>query len=769
MGYWSDGRRWMTGTSKLVLGSSLAFAPGLLAAQTKTPAPSATPFPASQDENKGIADIIVTAQRREESLQRAALAVSAVGGEALARANVTDVTSLTKLVPSLIVQPATGTSVGFYLRGVGSLVGNAFTENPIAFNYNQVYIARPAAVLGTFYDLQRVEVLKGPQGTLYGRNATGGAINVIPNRPILDRRSLDLALETGDHASIRTQAAVNLPLGPTVAIRLAGQIAQRSGYLSDGYDDENGQAARGSVFFEPSSAFSALVSVDYFHQGGKGPGGVLVPGPLTPSAPPVDKRFGATDPRSTAALFADFPALYTPGLVLAPKDDGYVDSSFYGISGDFEADLGFARLTVIPAYRVSKPNYLSYSGGYRAQVDETSKQTSLEVRLTSPGEGRFKYVLGGYYFNEDQNSFNDFYPGLLAHTFFKVLLHNRSYAAFGQATYEVVPNFRLVAGGRYTNEDKDRDTTLTQLRFGVGPTTRTTGTASFKKFTYKAGFEWDVAPRSLLYGSVATGFKSGGFFNAAFDSTFGPENITAYTVGSKNRFFDNRVQVNLEGFYWDYKNQQINYLGPLRTSATTVGTGLVTVNAGNSRIFGAEGEFSFQITRSDLFTANVQLLDGKYTKFSFLGSSPTGTPPRSGCTITPSNAVTIPPPGRIFLNDCSGKPQINTPQISVNLSYEHTFDLTDDLSATFGGRSKIESSRFLSPEYLPEEKQRPYTSSDAFVTLASAASRLSLTAYVNNIEDRTVYAGTSVTPLLPIVYNILRPPRTYGLRLAASF
>jgi iron complex outermembrane recepter protein len=720
-------------------------------------------------EYAGVADIVVTAQRREENLQRAALAISAVSGDSLARASVTDVTSLTKLVPSLIVQPATGTSVGFYLRGVGSLVGNAFTENPIAFNYNQVYIARPAALLGTFYDLQRVEVLKGPQGTLYGRNATGGAINVIPNRPVLGRAGMDLSLDGGSYNMVRAQAAANVPVGDTAAIRLAGQVATRDGYLSDGYDDENGQALRASVLIEPSAAFSVLIVGDYFHQGGRGPGGVLVPGALSPLAPPVSDRIGGADPRSIAALTAAFPFQINNGIVAPPKTNGFVNSNFYGLTADIGVDLGFAKLNVIGGYRDSRPNYLGYNGGYYARVQERAKQRTIEARLSSPGTGRFNYVIGAYYFDEDQRSFNNFIQGLAVNTLFQANLTNRSAAVFGQANFAIAPTLRIVAGARYTKETKINATTLTQTSFGVGPTTNITGRAEFDKFTYKAGVEWDIGPRNLFYANVATGFKSGGFFVAAFDNTFRPESITAYTVGSKNRFLDNRLQLNLEGFYWDYKDQQVNYIGPGRTSATTIGTVLATANAGKSRIYGAEAEMDFQLTRRDRFMANIQYLNGKYESFSYIAASATGAPPRTNCAISPSNAFTLPGAGRVFTINCSGKPQINSPEWSVNLGYEHRFSLSGDYDLTAGGRTRIESNRFLSPEYLPEERQNAYRQSDLFLTLANPAERWSITGYVNNVEDRTLYAGTSVRPVIPVVYNILRAPRTFGVRAGFSF
>lgn len=774
------------GASKFAIAATLLFMPAAASAQTApvsaeppTNAGNAAQGDTSQDQtaaeaqgatNQGVADIVVTAQRREENLQRTALAVSAVSGEALVKANVTDVTQLTKLVPSLIVQPATGTSVGFFLRGVGSLVGNAFTENPVAFNFNQIYIARPAALLGTFYDLQRVEVLKGPQGTLYGRNATGGAINVIPNRPRLDKTSLDLTIEAGNYEAVRTQAAVNLPLGNTLALRVAGQIVSRRGFYSNDYDDEKGQAVRASLLFEPSTSFSAVVTADYFHQGGQGTGGVLVPGPQIPGAPSIDDRVEGSDPRSIAALRARFPFLLNPGLIVPPQTNGFVNSNFYGVSADIEADLGFAKLTVIPAFRQSKPNTLNYNGGYYGRVIENAKQTSLEVRLASPGQGPFNYVVGGYYFYEDQRAVNNFAPGPITNTFFDAKLKDRTYAIFGQATFAIVPKFRVVGGARYTWETKDDNTALTQTSFGVGPTSNISGTAKFRKFTYKAGVEWDVGPRNLLYANTSTGFKSGGFFIAALDNTFRPENIKAYTIGSKNRFFDNKLQINLEGFYWDYSDQQVNYIGPGRTSETTIGTVLRTANAGKSRIYGAEVELNFQPTRNDAFGLNVQYLNGKYNSFIYVLATPNGQPPISGCVVTPSGAFpTLPAPAAAFQVDCSGKPQINSPKFIADVSYEHTFNLTEEFNLVAGARSRLQSSRFLSPEYRPEEVQGSFMKSDAFVSLANVPARWSITGFINNIENKTTLAGLGPAPVTAAIYAVLSPPRTYGLRGTFSF
>ena len=737
------------------------------AQDASAPAPATTEAKAST--NAGLQDIVVTAQRRTENLQRAAIAVSAVAGPALVNAGVNDVTNLTKLVPALVVQPSVGTATNFYIRGVGSFAANAFTDNPIAFNFNGVYIARPAAPLGTFYDLERVEVLKGPQGTLYGRNATGGAINVIPAKPKLDRFSADFIGEYGNYDAKTVMAAVNVPLTTNMAIRLAGQIRDRDGYLSDGYDDEKGQAGRASLLVKPTTWLTATLVADYFHQGGKGGGAVLVPGPLTPTAPKPSDRIGGADPRSIAALEASFPGRILSGLVKAPQKDGFVDNRFWGIAGTIEADLGFATLTVLPAYRNTRPDFLAYNGGYSSRIDERARQKSLEMRLASAPGGKLGYVVGAYLFDEKQKDLNDFNQGLLLRTTFTTSLHNKSAAGFGQLTYSLTDRFRVVAGGRYTSERKTQDTLLTQTSFGVGPTSRAFGRAKFHRFTYKAGVEYDVAPRSLLYANVATGFKSGGFFIAALDNSFRPERLTAYTIGSKNRFLDNRLQVNLEAFYWDYKDQQVNYIGPIRTSATTYGTGLLTTNAGKSRMYGAEAEINFKVTRNDLLSADVQYLNGKYTRFTYTAVTANGASPRNSCSVTPTNTPPIAAPARPFIIDCSDRPQINSPKWTANLAYTHTFALGDDLTLDAGIRTRIESGRYLSPEYLPEEYQKAYRSSDAYLTLNGPKNLWSVTGFVNNLENRTIYAGSSLRPVIPVVYNILRPPRTYGVRVGFHY
>lgn len=743
---------------------------------------------ASNDEQSsgGLDEIVVTAERREASLQRTALAVSAVTGDDLVASGVSESTGLSKLVPALQVQPTGGSGTSFYLRGVGTQSGNSFAENAVAFNFNGVYVARPTAPAGTFYDLQRVEVVKGPQGTLYGRNATGGAVNVLPARPKLAELSGNMTLEYGNYDNKRGSGALNVPLGQKAALRFAAQIVDRDGYLSDGYDDEKGKAFRASLLLEPSSDWSMLLVADYFDQNGKGPGNVLIP-TATFAAPDPSDRVGGSDPIAQAAAAAAArtlpgnPAcgglgnLVNSGCVRLPQGNGFLDNTFWGVSATIEGGMGFGTLTILPAYRRTDTNFRTYLPGFLGEIQDTSEQMSLEVRIASNADQPLRYVLGGFLYSEDQAAENYFAQGDLSTQRFTPNLKTESKAVFGQFTYDLTDTFRLVAGGRYTKEDKSQ---FTRSASGGRPgvinpplSDPFSGALSFEKFTWKAGVEWDPGLASLVYANVATGFKTGGFFVAnPPENTFAPEKLTAYTFGTKNRFFGNKLQVNLEAFYWDYTDQQVTFVGGIRTANGTFANGGVTVNAGKSRIYGAELELAYQVFNSGRFTANVQYLNGRYNSLQTAVFSGPGNPVPTGCTVLASRLAN---PGvnnaRFFDTDCSGKPTVQSPNWVANLGYEHTFDLGGDMELVATARTNISSSYFLNVNFIPTEQQGSFMTSDLLLTLNGPDNRWFLSAFVNNVENETIFARAGTRPILNISYATLRAPRTYGARVGFRF
>jgi iron complex outermembrane receptor protein len=728
-------------------------------------------------EGVGLQDIVVTAQRREENLQRAAIAVSAISGTVLRDQSITQATDLSRLVPAIQIAPAASFSQ-IYLRGVGTFGANAFAEQAVAFNLDGVYLSRPAAPAGLFFDLERIEVLKGPQGTLYGRNATGGAINVITAKPKLGTAEGYLDVEYGNYNTLKASGALNVPIGPDAAFRIAGQHAEHEGYFNDGYDDENTQAVRGQFLID-AGGFDATLSADYAHVGGKGFGGTIMPLLFGDH----DTRLGPSDPRVIAAYASRPPTAPVPQIIA--RSDGYQDNSFYGVSATLNADLGFAGLTVLPAYRKTDLDFASYASGFLIDITEKSDQTSIEARLGN-SSGPLTWVVGGYYFAEDVSA-RQFFDQASNGTRIDSELSTDSIAAFGQATISLTPAFRLTGGLRYTRDSKTQDTEAHSYpfagfvpnRFPLVPIildipTFADSDVAFKKLTWKAGAEFDLGPASLLYASVATGFKSGALFSAIGRNYSDPENLTAYTVGSKNRFLDNTLQFNAEAFYWKYRNQHISHLAPVQVATTPGGAifGPVfkTENAGKATIWGAEAELLWQATPADLLSINVQYLDTNYDELRYQFYSTSGGSPVVGCAVTPTALIGASPTARIFNVDCSGRPVVNAPKLTINAGYEHRFDLGSAGSLKIAADTRIESARFVAIDYTADTRQTGYMMSNARITWENASGAFSLGAFVNNIEDTLVFAASLQTPAKAgVFYNQLRPPRTYGLRAGVRF
>lgn len=727
----------------------------------------------------GIADIVVTAQRRSENLQRAAIAMSAVSGDTLTKQSITQAADLTRLLPAVQIAPASSFTQ-IYVRGVGTFGANAFAEQGVAFNLDGVYLSRPAAPAGLFYDLERIELLKGPQGTLYGRNSTGGALNVITAKPQIGENSGFVTGEYGNYNAFKASGAVNVALGDRFALRIAGQHAKHDGYYSDGYDDEDVNAVRGQLKGDTGTGFNALLSVDYAHVGGKGAGASIVPLLFRRG----DRRLGPSDPRVLAEYLRRAPTAPVPQIIA--RNDGYQDNSFLGVSTTINADLGFATLTVIPAYRKTDLDFVNYSTGYLIDVVEQSEQSSAEARLAGSTSG-LNWVVGSYIFAEDVKT-EQLYSQASNGTFVRSNLGTDSYAVFAQGTYSVAAPFRITGGIRYT-ADRKRQNSYAESRPFVGfvvpafpnftpiiLTIASTPQSSvrFSQVTWKAGVEFDAGEQSLLYASVSTGFKSGILFSAVGNNSSQPEKLTAYTLGSKNRFLNNTLQLNVEAFYWDYKDQQISGLGPVQVASTPAGgifgPVFLTQNAGAAKLYGAEADIVFQPTPADRFSANVQYLHTRYDDLRYQYYSTNGGAPVVGCptVLTPLTGSTA--AARIYSVNCSGRPLVNAPRWAANLGYEHRLDLGSAGRLTFAGDTRLESSRYLSLDYLEGGRQGRYMTSNLRITYAPRSDVFELTGFVNNVENALVFSNSLQTPAKAgTLYNLIRPPRTYGVRGTVRF
>jgi iron complex outermembrane receptor protein len=829
----------------LFAGSALAFALCAQAAQAQDGGTDEQVESTAEAEESqgGINVITVTAQRREETLQDAAIAINAATGEDLIRSGVTDASGLNKIAPSLYVSTGGGANAGYFVRGVGNFTNNGYTAPAVAFNIDGVYMGRPSSTIASFLDVNRVEVLKGPQGTLYGRNATGGAINVIPNTPRLGLFEGEVSAQYGNYDAYELTGVINVPVAETIATRFAASYSDRDGYFSDGTGSAEDLALRGQIYAEISDAIDARLSVDYSTQQGTGPGlnvdGVFVFTPFNPAATIPNWTF-VEAPASVSEPYTGLHAPQTLGFIAGTATaaplfsplTGYAypfrDDEYFGVNAELNFDLGGVDLVVIPAYRRSELDNQFNGPPFKAAINQNvAKQYSLEARL-SGDVGPLEWILGGYWFDEKVTGL-DSYNQFSTTNFNDFVSTTESLAFFARGSFSVTDELRLVGGIRYTDESRSIDAhvdsvagvclieppagppqcpqvptlpvalTLDDALQQLGPAlfpgrspfvppvigaypygpfgpmgpgalfvvtpTDIVRDSGDEEFTFRAAIEYDVTPDNLLYASYESGFRAGGFNISFGNEEYEPEFIDAYTIGSKNSFFDNRLQVNLEAFYWDYRGQQLAALGVDGRGNNS----FYTRNVGESSVKGVEIDFQVLATETTLFRGGVQYLDATYDSFQYNQvdlSDPTDPPnfltPITGCPYTQVLA-----PVRSFNIDCSGMPALYAPDWSFNLGVDQT------IATGFGEFTAIIDTRYRADRvigfnYLPTEDGGDDFTIDASLSFEPDSVPLTVTAFVRNLTNEAI----------PSVYQVgagnvasaaYEPPRTYGLRLGYEF
>lgn len=752
---------WAASAAALAIG-------GQAQAQEAGGAPAAT-------QGNQIEAIVVTAQRRTESVQDSSLSISVLGADALERGGVQEATDLGNLVPGLTVSTGGGL-VQTYLRGVGSFATDATAESAIAYNIDGVYISRPNGIGPIFFDLERVEVLKGPQGTLYGRNATGGAINLITRKPEAGT-SLDVSAEYGNFDNVRLSAALGGG-SETLAVRAAVQYHRHDGYLSDGYDDADSFAGRLSARFRPSDIIDLTVMGEFIDVDSQG-SATVKRSSLTPS--PDDPWQGPSIGNEQQP-----PTGFIPGGTRI-ADDGFNAIQVKAISAELNIDLGAATLTFLPAYRDTTSDYLTYTPGFRFDTAETSKQQSYELRIGNDGD-RLSWVAGLYYFDEEQTQRYELEAIPIQQSTVDTDLGTRAYAAFGQASFSVTPELRLIGGLRWSRDEKTQTGTTDAVLPAPGVTDNA-GERNFEDVSWRAGVEYDVGLDSMLFATAATGYKAGGFFPSvrAPDNSFEPEKLTAFTVGSRNQFLDRSLQVNLEGFYWKYDDKQEKFLG-----ATPGGTtGLLTTNAGQATLYGGSVDIQFKPSRNDLLRFAVEYLHSEYDSFIYDVYNPSVTAPvinsypaqATSCSLGPVVPYTandfIPPLQYDSTQqvDCSGKPLVRAPKWSGSVGYQRTFELGGGAEIVAGADGQFSSGQYLSPDFIESGRDDGYFALNADVTLR-LDSGMSLMVWGRNLTNHAIYTGGGRYAFSRAVeaggdptlfYANIRAPRTYGATLKYSF
>jgi len=723
-----------------------------------------------------LQEIVITAQKREENLQKAPVAVTAVTGDELQRAGVTDAQGLTDLVPGLEVGNV-GSTTTFAIRGVTTNTDPNLGDSPTAFHIDGIYQGRPAAASGLFYDIDRIEVLSGPQGTLYGKDSTGGTINVITRKPTADAAKAEFSQELGSYYLYRTFGMVNVPVEPDLAFRVAFQTQRHAGYLASGYNDADDIAGRVHVLWTPSENFSLLFTQDYFHQGGVGNGEV-----------PIAELPGDNWQKDPWSVMLDRSQL---GLVEVGFQ-GRTNNVSNQTSLQLDWNLGATTLTSVSAFHHLHLDSTTYLNGTPSLQQETDSEISQEIRLSSVASSKAKWVVGAYYHREHQTNDLYFYnqagPGVDSDQIFPTI-DTPSYALFGQLTWPLRPDLRVTAGLRGNTDEKTIVGSINQVNYmvvnqdplvvdrttfqpagcpdatqAICPQASPNGSLTSRRVTWRLGMDYDVNDDSMLFFNVSTGYKQGGLDAAQPpDNVYRPETITAYEIGSKNRFLNDRLQINLDAYLYQYKNYQVDQLEFFPGQTGLVFGDLIS-NAATAQHKGVELEARALLTRRDTLSLNAAYLSAVFDRFLFPASADPGNP---------SSVITY--------EDLSGYTEFHAPRWTGTLSYQHTWDLASAAQLAAFLQVHAESESWGSPDHQPDSRQPGYTHSQVVLQWSSPSGRFNAQAYVHNVENRVIYNSYTYQgppapadaqfPGSPPTRNFvsLDPPRTIGLTLQVKF
>lgn len=602
--------------------SALAF---VLAPTAFAQSPAAMPDQAAaiRKDDGGLEVIVVTARRREEDVQSTPVTLTAFSGEALQQKGITDFTRLAQATPGINFDTFPKSAPRPAFRGIGSSnQGAGGDPSSVAF-LDGVYLGR-AAMLGIdFYDMERVEILKGPQGTLWGKNVAAGAINFVTAKPINEREG-SASLGFGEFGQKNLHLMYNMPLSDSVAARVVLGSVENDGFrkTADGrpLDDEGMLSARLQLRAEFTGGASLLFSGDIADQD------------LSDSS-----RFNLINNGFTPGRgYNDF----SKPRVTNPDHLGFTKTTTGGLRAEFNMPvLGSADWTTTAAWRTldyefandldnTNPAGNAANGvivsGLQITAPEEADSYSLESRLTSTSQGPISWVLGLYYNNDEVHRERETQQSATPTTINRFFgdSSNESYAAFGEAQYKFSSGVRLLAGGRYTQERKEYS--AKRLTGSLASPTVSYDTAAdpgiFDKgvFTYRVGADHRFNDNIFMFGTVSTGFKSGAFPEQPPSAVLAraataPEKTTNYEVGIKSDWFDRTLRANVSVFRMDYQDFQTIKVVPDATQGPA-GTRVITDTA-DAKIEGIETEFA--VNPVDWFDATVRYayLDAKFTRF----------------------------------------------------------------------------------------------------------------------------------------------------------
>ena len=734
-----------------LLGLSLACHGGALAqtAGSAGPALGATAAaagaeprntPATAHSTNQLQEIVVTAEKRETTVQRTAATVEVLGNAQLQRQRVVELSDLNSvLLDTQVLSVLAATQVT--IRGIGSNFVDPRADPAVATSVNGLFFDRPLPVGFGFLDVSRVENLEGPQGTLYGRNAAAGALNIITNQPTHTFGGMVQATG-GNLGENEFTGVLNVPVTDQLAVRLAYDRDRRDGYIGGYYGDKHNDVGRISVRWTPTPQLTVYGEADYLSVGGHGDATTSYP--CAPS-----QAWTLYDPASCA-----LPGLRSGAIPTNGREGSFVNADQVHVDYNF----GWATLTSISGFVGTHDRNLHTPNGsyFEENILSNSFDYSEEIRLaghdSASHKGGFAWQTGVYLFDSTGNFTNQvFGPSFLPPTGITTYskLPQSSEAGYAQATYGITDQLRLTGGLRYTHDFKSNSAEATNF---LGTTVGKEGESN-SKVTYKVGLEYDLAPGKLLYGTVSSGYVAGGANGGnarvplaanVTPALFQPETITAYEVGSKNRFLDNRLQLNGSFYYYDFSNYQYLYQALVQGGGTVLS--LVIQNAPSATAYGVELSAEYALTPDDRLSASFSATHATFGTLNFA----TYLPP-----FGPAYTIHVP----------SGSALPNDPDESALVGYEHTWRLGRDFITASANTHVASKALIVVGSADPYDFQKAYAMTDASVAY-HFGDKYVIRAFAKNLENVpvNVYGQGPQNHLYTI-----EPPRTYGVTVTANF
>jgi iron complex outermembrane receptor protein len=746
---------------------------------------------AAEPSKETLQEVVVTAQRRVERIQDVPISVTALSSADLQRDGVGDISRLEMITPGFTFGRS-GSDARPAIRGVRTETISAPNDPSIGFYLDGVYQSRAQQALIPLIDVDRVEVQRGPQGTLYGRNTFGGNISVVTQAPNA-RQSCGINGELGDYNLRRVDGFYNIPINDKIQFRISGVRETQDGYVTSvsnpniNINQIDETAVHAAMRFLPTDGVEIVARGGYWLNTGDGGGayGYKVLGTLVSPTTGQRSLYGVAVPYNPTVKDGVID-MYGVDIGVPVVSDPYKNNWDYepfertsetyanlqvnwnlgdfavlrSISGytkfrsDRSADLD-QTANVFPAAGLTG----SFSGSGYQENDTNVESTSEELQLASRETKPLQWVIGGYGLHDRiSEPYSQYYTAVSATALDSrtiTQLNTTAYAAYGQASYFIVPDrLRLTAGVRYTSETKNYNIANFNIPETAGVvsgapirTTSSSGAPVFNKTIWRADADYFVTADNMLYANVSTGFRSGGLnnnsSNALIPSAFGPEEVTAYEIGSKNRFLNNRLQLNTALFYYDFTNLQISILDPTTNLS-------YTRNAGAARSEGGEVSLEALATTKLHLTGSVSYLDAVYTAY---------TRPNDFYSATNGDPKTVSLAGN---------------QIPMSPHWRSTLGARYDVDLGPAGLftpyvAYLYSSQYFNTDYNTAlDRQGAYGKVDLSLGWKSADTHYSAELYVHNAANVAVL-NRAVVGSNQRIQGSYEPPRMVGLKFGLNY